>query len=186
MGDPKKALQVLLKSAQLFNVKGGKGFLFNIQRNAVDRYIQLGDFNQAEVYVRKSQALIQEARGWPSYAGFRRASWECDVEYARARLYEARGQFREAEASFKRVETLQLETVRLVSTYEGLPPPRDQMIRAVDFAIASQGCMKARQGRIAEGEADVRRALLSRLKATGKYNLQTANYIGNLANMLVE
>jgi tetratricopeptide (TPR) repeat protein len=56
MGDPKKALQVLLKSAQLFNVKGAKGFLFNIQRNTADRYIQLGDFNQAEAYVRKSQA----------------------------------------------------------------------------------------------------------------------------------
>ncbi len=36
--------------------------------------------------------------------------------------------------------------------------------------------MKARQGRIAEGEADVRRALLSRLKANGKYNLGTNNH----------
>src|SRR5262245_14269610 len=46
--------------------------------------------------------------------------------------------------------------------------------------------MKARQGRVAEGEADVRRALLSRLKATGKYNLSTAPFIGFLANLLVE
>jgi len=185
-GDPKKSLQVLLKSAQLLNVKGAKGFLFNIQRNVVDRYIQLGDFNQAEIYVRKNQALIQEARGWNTYAAFRRASWECDVEYAGARLYEARGQFREAEALYKRVENLQRETVRLLNTYEGLPPPLDQLVRAVDYAIAAQGRMKARQGRIAEGEADVRCALLSRLKVTGKYNLQTAYFIGSLANLLVE
>ncbi len=185
-GDPKKALQVLLKSAQTFDVKGAKGFLFNIQRHIVDRYIQLGDFNKAEVYVRKNQSLIQEARGWPQYSGFRRASWECDVEQSRARLYEARGQFREAEASYRRAENLRREELRLVRTYEGLPPPPDQVEQAIDFVIAAQGRMKARQGRIAEGEADVRRALLSRLKATGKYNLQTAQYVGFLANMLVE
>ena len=78
------------------------------------------------------------------------------------------------------------ESLRLVSTYEGLPPPRDQLEQAIDVVIAAQGRMKARQGRIAEGEADVRRALLSRLKATGKYNLSTARYIGYLANLLVE
>jgi tetratricopeptide (TPR) repeat protein len=77
--------------------------------------------------------------------------------------------------------------MRLLHTYESLPPPPpDQIQQTIDASIASQGRMKARQGRIAEGEADVRRALLSRLKATGKYILTTANYIGNLANLLVE
>jgi len=46
--------------------------------------------------------------------------------------------------------------------------------------------MKARQGRVAEGEADVRRALLNRLKATGQYHLQTAGFIGHLAILLIE
>jgi hypothetical protein len=39
---------------------------------------------------------------------------------------------------------------------------------------------------MAEGEADVRRALLNRLKATGKHNVSTARYIGLLANLLIE
>ena len=67
-----------------------------------------------------------------------------------------------------------------------MAPPADQLQQGIDLMIAAQGRMKSRQGRISEGEADVRRALLSRLKATGKYNLVTANYIGSLANMLVE
>jgi CHAT domain-containing protein len=187
LGDPKKGLQVLLKSAQIFDVKGGRrGFLFNIHWQIVQRYSQLGDFSQAEIYVRKNQSLIAEARGWPTYAGFRRASWESDVEFSRAYLYEARGQFVEAEATYRRAEMLRRESMRLLNTYEGMPPPRDQLEQVNDFLVASQGRMKARQGRIAEGEADVRRALLSRLKATGKYNLRTTNYIGFLSNMLVE
>jgi CHAT domain-containing protein len=187
IGDPKKSLQVQIKSAQTFDYKGGpRGFLFNIYRQIVERYIQLGDFNQAELYVRKLQSLIAEARGWPKYAGFRRVSWESEVEQARGRLYEGRGQFRDAEAAYKRAEVLRREAIRLVSTYDGLPPPPGQLEQVVDQMIAAQGRMKARQGRIAEGEADVRRALINRLKATGKYNLSAASYIGFLANLLVE
>jgi CHAT domain-containing protein len=185
-GDPKKALQVSIQSVQMLNVRGAKGFLFNAQRQIVERYIQLGDFNQAQAYVQRNQGLLVEAQGWPTYTGFRRASFNADVELGRARLFEARGQFREAEISLRRAETLRREALRLLDTYNGLKPPVDQMQQSIDEMIASQGRMKARQGRIAEGEADVRRALLSRLKATGKYNLYAAKYIGFLANLLVE
>ena len=74
-GDPKKSLAVLFELIRNTDVKGARGFLFNAQRQVAERYIQLGDFNQAEAYVRRNQALLQEARGWPTYAGFRRASW---------------------------------------------------------------------------------------------------------------
>ena len=154
--------------------------------NITRRYLRLGDFNQAEAYVRKNQALIQEARGWRNYGGYRRPTWERLVETGKAHLYEARGQFREAEASYRRAEIWMVENIRQLPTYDILPPPPDQLQRATDELIAAQGRMKARQGRIAEGEADVRRALLSRLKATGKFNLSTAHFIGYLANMLIE
>jgi CHAT domain-containing protein len=185
IGEPRKSVQTLLQSAQIFD-RTLRGFLFNIYSQLVARYAQLGDFNQAEAYVRKNQALILEARGWKTYSGFRRAGWESDVELSRAYLYEARGQYAEAEIAYRRSEVFRRESARLLNTYEGLPPPLDQIIQSADFMLASQGRMKARQGRIAEGEADVRRALLSRLKATGKYNLITTRYAGNLANMMVE
>ena len=66
----------------------------------------MGDIAQAEAYLRRSEPQIQEARtsGLP---GKRAAynvygqSWEAEIELGRATLFETRGQFREAEASFK-------------------------------------------------------------------------------------
>jgi tetratricopeptide (TPR) repeat protein len=143
-GDPKKALQVQLKSTQIFGAQR-QGFLFNIHAHIVENYVQLGDFSQAEVYVRKNQALIEVATGWRQYANpFRRVAWASEVDHARARLYEARGQFREAESSYQRAENLQRESIRLLHTYEGLPPPLDQLQQGIDFKVAAQGRMKAR------------------------------------------
>jgi CHAT domain-containing protein len=45
--------------------------------------------------------------------------------------------------------------------------------------------MKARQGRLAEAEADTRRALLGRLKDQGKYHATTPRFIGGLARILM-
>ena len=183
-GDPRKALEVSLQMVrELGSQQRGRGWLFNYYKRISDTYLQLGDFTQAESYVRRSQVLIQEARGWPTYGGYRRPTWERMVETSRATLLEARGQFREAEAAYRRAEVWMRENIRQLHTYDFMPPPPDQLEQTTDQLIAAQGRMKARQGRTAEGEADVRRALLSRLKATGKYNPTTAKYIGFLANL---
>jgi hypothetical protein len=68
----------------------------------------------------------------------------------------------------------------------GIPPPAAQIQWVIDGMIARQGEMKSRQGRFAEGEADVRRALLNRLRTNGKYHVLTAQHIGFLANQLIE
>jgi CHAT domain-containing protein len=186
IGEPKRALEILLQLARDVNAKGTQGFLFSAHAFIAQRYIQLGDFNQAEAYIRRNQGLAQEARGWSTYGGYRRAMWESSRELGEAELFAAHGQFLKAEMSFRRVEAGRRDALRLVQSYESLPPSRDSLEAAIDNAIAMQGLMKARQGQIAEGEAYVRRALLSRLKATGQYHLQTASYIGHLANLLIE
>ena len=186
-GDPKKALEVFLRMVREADAKGTRGWLFNGYRHIADFYAAVGDFNQAEAYVRKNNALLGEARGWKTYIGFRRASWHADVERGNARMFELRGQFREAEAAYKRAEAFGRESEALVETYEdGMRPPVDQLAVATDAAIANQGRMKARQGRHAEGEADTRRALLGRLKTGGKYNVVTGRFIGLLSNILIE
>ena len=186
LGEPTKALQVLLETARQVNVLGAQGWLFDTQWMIASCYIQLGDLSRAETYVRRNEALMKVARTWSTFAGFRGAAWNAAVEHGNAQLNEARGRFREAEAAYQRTEKFRRQALLLMKSYEGLPPPPDQLQQVVDHAVASQGRMKARQGRLAEGEADVRRALLSRLKATGKYNLQTMSYVGTLANLLVE
>ena len=52
--------------------------------------------------------------------------------------------------------------------------------------VLSQARMKTKQGRLAEAEADARRALVSRLQDQGKYNTLTPRYIMGLAGVLVE
>lgn len=187
IGDPKQALAVLLHIARETNVKGAQGWGFNTNRHITENYVLLGDFNQAEATVRRNQALLQVAKGWPSFTGYERASWTADVEQSRARLFESRGQFQEAEQAFKRAETLRREALGLSHTLaKGIKTPPGQLEGAIDETIALQGRMKARQGKFAEGEADVRRALLSRLKSNGKYSLGTNAMVAQLANLLVE
>ncbi|TPQ33156.1 hypothetical protein C2U70_19975, partial [Bradyrhizobium guangdongense] len=66
------------------------------------------------------------------------------------------------------------------------PPAETVLLTAIDGTVLSQARMKARQGRLAEAEVDARRALLSRLKDTGKFNPVTPRYVMGLAGILVE
>ena len=97
-----------------------------------------------------------------------------------------RGQYSEAEKSFTLAEQ------RRRASFKGIlsgtnPPPEvaDCAGRSINLVLG-EARMKAKQGRLAEAEADARRALLSRLKDHGKYNPATTNYIVGLANILVD
>ena len=106
-GDPKKAFELYQRQLrEVASQQGAKGYLFGANRAIAGILIQMGDIAQAEAYLRRSQPQIQEARtsGLP---GKRAAyniygqSWEAEIELGRAMLFETRGQFRDAEASFK-------------------------------------------------------------------------------------
>jgi CHAT domain-containing protein len=190
-GDPKKALEVLQR--QLREVVGqaeGKGYQFNVYRTFAGIFIQMGDVAQAEAYLRRGQPAIQEARtsGHPkwrvAYNTFGQ-SWEAEIELGRAMVFEARGQFREAEASYRLAEQRRRASIKGVMSAE-YPPAEDVLLQVVDTTILSEARMKARQGRFAEAEADARRALLARLKAQGKYNPTSPRFIMGLADVLVE
>jgi CHAT domain-containing protein len=183
-GAPKKALEIFLRLVQEAERGGRKGWLFTGYRWISRILIDMGDFTQAESYVRKGQALLQESRSWSDQRF--RTGWALNAELASAGLYDARGELREAEASYRRAEALGREwVVRSV----GLPgvPPQYQLLISVDGSVAYGGRVKARQGRLAEGEADVRRALLSRLKGgASKYDIHVAAVVAVLADMMIE
>ena len=52
--------------------------------------------------------------------------------------------------------------------------------------MALEGRAKVKQGRVGEGEADVRRALLSRLSKSGKFHADTAGVLGILVYVIQE
>ena len=190
-GDPKKAFELYQRQLrEVASQQGAKGYLFGANRAIAGILIQMGDIAQAEAYLRRSEPQIQEARtsGLP---GKRAAynvygqSWEAEIELGRATLFETRGQFREAEASFKLGELRRRAAIKglLGSEY---PPSESNLVLSVDFTVLSQARVKARQGRFAEAEVDARRALLSQLKNQGKYSPVTPRFIGGLADILVE
>jgi len=148
--------------------------------------LQQGDLARAQSYVNKANAFLNESRGWPNEkVGQFRSTWEANVEDARARLNENRGLYREAEAGYRRARMLQIDSLGKSSTWPSAPP-REQFELSIDYLTAFEGRTKMKQGRHAEGEADVRRALLSRLRANGKYNVDTAQFINQFAFLLNE
>jgi CHAT domain-containing protein len=184
MGDPGKALELFLTRAREAVQAGNKGPLFNTYHFISSILIHTGDLSQAETYVRKSQALLSEARTWSSFPLYG-SNWQAEVSEATGVLAEAKGQFGEAEAAFRRAEIAKRETLRASAKWP-VAPPRSQLEYNIDSMIAAQGRVKARQGRLAEAEADVRQALLNRLTAAGKYTSGTAKQANALADVLAE
>jgi len=189
-GDPKEALAIFTRQHVETSVSGAKGYMFGANRQMAQIALQMGDISQADAYQRRNLTLIQEARtsglpGWRNGYASRGQSWEADVEFGRALILEARGQFRDAETSYRLAEQRRRASVKGVLSAPN-PPPESQILQAADMMVLGQARMKARQGRLADGEADARRALLARLKDKGKYNPTTPRFIMGLADILVE
>lgn len=190
-GDPKRALEVMQRLLrETANAPGAKGYQISANRAVVNILVQMGDVAQAEAYLRKSMAAIQEARtsghpNWRNAYAKLGQNWESELEGTRALIFEARGQFSEAEAAYRAAEQRKRAGMKGVMDSEN-PPAETVMLQAIDGNVLSQARMKARQGRLAEAEVDARRALLSRLKDTGKFNPVTPRYVMGLAGILVE
>ena len=109
LGDPKQGVAVL--EAMVGDAgQNNHGSAINAGRNLVQALIPMGDVDQAEAYARRVTALAQQARGSPNPS--RRAayrvygnSFESDADAARALVLQARGQYPEAEAAFRRAES---------------------------------------------------------------------------------
>ena len=172
------------------NVKGARGYQFNANKHISFILTAMGDLAQAETYLRRSEALIQTYRtsGRPgqrtAYAE-RGQAFEYSVEHTRAQLFEARGQFRDAEAAYLLAERRRRASIKTIQAAKN-PPPVSLLLLGADGLVLAQARMKARQGRLAEAEADARRALLSRLQQQGKYHPATPKFIAGLANILAE
>ena len=190
LGDIKGALQMSQFMIKDANRSGQKGWLFSTQRIAAAILVQMGDISQAESHMRRSLEFLREARtsglpGWRANYNTKGRSWEGDVEAIRATIFEARGQFREAEAAYAKSREWRLAWIPDLKQIEHAPP--ELQVRAgADGDLLNVGRMKAKQGRLAEAEVDARNALLSRLKDQGKYNPQTTQFVMGLANILID
>jgi CHAT domain-containing protein len=190
-GNPKDAIAILQQQVGEGDVPGRRGTIISSLRAVAQILVSLGDINGASGYVNRAQAMVSEARGSPnpkwraSYPIYGHG-WEADTDAARGLILEARGQYAEAETTYRRAEAFERAVLKDLARYDPPVPPREQVLQIADGYLLSIARNEMKQGKLSAAEADARRALLSILKAQGKYTPATPNYIIGLAGILVE
>ena len=185
VGEYRKSIEVEQTTMrELEKLPRTKGRFFGINLRIALNHLSMGELAQAEIVIKRNQALLNESKAWPNVEMFR-SSWAYTVERGNAHLLQARGKYAEAEAGYRRAQSLQREAISLSASWPVKPPP-GVLEEGLDFLIMSEGLMKVTQRKLAEGESDVRRALISRLKAVGKYHPSTAQASFALAHVLTE
>ena len=182
-GESKRATAIVVKQIAAFSNQT-KGKLFGLFYNQTLTSIRNGDISAAESYVARSRALLAESRKWPVYNIYG-TSYQAFYEDGLARVEEARGRLKEAEEAYGKASAFYTATLKYFPQWESVPAD-GEMERYADWALAFQGRAKVKQGRVGEGEADVRRALLSRLSKSGKFHADTAGVLGVLVYVLQE
>lgn len=182
-GQHKRANEIVARQLAAFSTKG-KGRLYGLNFGFLAAAIRNGDINAAEGYAARNRAMLTEDRRRPSFPIYG-ANWQAYVHDGDARVAEARGQYAEAEANYRKAAASYLDSLKYIAQWES-KPPEGEVERAADWALALEGRVKVRQGRVGEGEADVRRALLSRLSKSGKYHVDTAGVLGVLVFVVQE
>ena len=182
-GEQRRAIELLNGQIRNFESKN-RGRLFNLNLMMTISYLNLGDVPRAKSYVQRNRALLAESRKWQNF-GLYGSNWTAQVEDGNGRIFEAHGRFADAEKAYHRSADQYRDALARSPQYQ-TPPPRGAIENAIDWDTAFEGRVKAKQGRVAEGEVDVRRALLGRLSAVGKYHPDTAGILGIFAWVLGE
>ena len=182
-GQYRRANEIIAKQLSALTTKG-KGRHFGLNFIMLASAIISGEVNAAEDYAARNRTLLAEARHWPNFA-VAGAAWQARVEDGDARVAEARGLYADAEVHYHRASLFYTSALKYIAQWES-KPTEGEFERAADWALALEGRVKVKQGRVGEGEADVRRALLSRLSKTGKYHVETARVLGVLVYVVQE
>jgi CHAT domain-containing protein len=191
LGDLKDAMAILDVQIREGYVPGRMGTIINSLSQMAQLSVSMGNINQANSYASRAETMVQTARGSPnphwrdSYSIFGH-NWEASADSVRGLIFEARGQYPEAEASYRRAEAFERAVVKDLARYEPPVPPAEEFLQAADNHLLAVARNEAKQGKLSEAEADARRALLGILDAQGKYSPATPAFIIGLAGILVE
>ena len=149
--------------------------------------IAQGDLDQAQRYLGEKRSTCWSKRKPGTIYSIRKYLYRAQVEYnARPAFRGPRRSCRTLKPPIAAPNSISPKLCR--NPVDARQASRRWSLEVVrDNMIASQGVVKAKQGRFAEAEADARRALLNRLASVGKYNLTTATLIiPRFANILLD
>jgi CHAT domain-containing protein/tetratricopeptide (TPR) repeat protein len=187
-GDYPEAIKVWLDLTETKDVH--PGLKLNGFRNLEQEFIELGNLPEAEIYLKRSEALFELLQKTDA-ASKEKSSWvslerEAEISKSRALFYEAQGLFHQAELAYANAERFRrasIEAMRIAGINAFMI---SQATHAADKILAAISKVKAKQGHLADAEVDARKALLSRLEAQGKYNFRTPFFIESLAGVLLQ
>jgi len=191
LGDPKDAIAILDAQIREGYVPGRMGTIINSLRQMAQIQVSVGDVNQANSYVGRAVSMVQEARGSPN-PHWREAypifghGWEASADSGRGLVFEARGQYADAEAAYRRAEAFERASVKDLPRFDPPVPPAEEYLQTADVYLLAVARNESKQGKLSEAEADARRALLGVLDIDGKFSPATPSFIVGLANILVE
>ena len=181
-GDYKGAIAALERMARKLDVANkNKGRAFQINMAMALNLVYLAEIDRAKAYVSKSQALLSEARSWPNGQPYL-SNWEASLELAKAMILGSRGRYDEAELAFHRAGALYRDASAKCPSWP-IRTPCDYDSTIYYMAVFEAGA-KSSQGRLAEAEIDIRRALLSHLRTVGKYHPDIANGLITFSQIL--
>jgi CHAT domain-containing protein len=183
VGQNKRANTLLAKQTAAFS-NNGKARLFGLNLGQLKGFIRGGDITTAESYAARNRNLLTEAQRWPQFSLYGMI-WQALVEDGNARIDESRGRVAEAEVGYHKASLLYAGSLKTYDQWTS-KPPKGSIETSADWALALEGRAKVKQGRVGEGEADVRRALLNRLKKSGKFHADTAGILATLVYVVQE
>jgi CHAT domain-containing protein len=182
-GQQKRANEISAKQVAAFSAKG-KGRLFTLNLALLAAAIRNGEIDAAEAHAARNRTLLAELKRSPNFPIYG-SSWTANVEEGNARVAEARGVYSDAEAAYHKAALAYMDILKYLANWES-KPPEGEVERAADWALALEGRVKVKQGRVGEGESDVRRALLNRLSKSGKYHGDSAGVLSVFVYVMQE
>jgi CHAT domain-containing protein/tetratricopeptide (TPR) repeat protein len=183
-GDLKTAIELqnerlrLMKDSQL-----PKAFLFNIWQNKVSYAARLGRMQVARDGLAQLEKLLVQSANWPNPTPIARDNFRTQVLVARAVVAQQTGRYAEAEAAAR--EAMELAS-GLIPHEPTMNVPAGTFANVRDVTEGQLAAALMTEGRLAEAEAEARRALLSRLQRFGHYSPETAGDTLLLARVLFE
>jgi CHAT domain-containing protein len=186
-GEYPEAIKVWLDLAETKDVS--PGIKLNAFRNLEQEFIELGNLPEAEVYLKRSEALfdlLKKTAESKEISLWVTLTWEGEISKSRALFYEAQGLFHQAELAYADAERSRRASIAKMQTAGINAFKISEAAHAADVMLVAISKMKAKQGHLADAEVDARKALLSGLKAQGKYNFKTPRFIESLAGILVQ
>lgn len=182
-GETRRAREIADRHLAAFANKN-KGRSLGLYNGLLGASLQIGDVTRAEQYLARNQSLVNEAKRWPSYSVYA-TNFQATIEDGTGRIAEAKGNYAAAEQAYHNAALLHAQTIGFLPKWPSAPPV-EEFEKWSDYDLAAEGRVKLKQGRIGEGEADVRRAVLNRLSKNGKYHPNTAGMLGIFVYVLQE